>query len=223
MAGTNGNGTNGSANGNGKSNGNGGPSQQKPAPFQDDPKRRFRWSAEEWLEVYRATGDAGRAAKAVGIARKTAELRMRTEPAFGAAYKEAKAERFLMLEESVANRCLLGVVDDDIQCVREVRTIDKKSGTSTVEREFAKVGEKHRFPDVLTIFWMKARRPDVYSERAMNNGAGGGPDEEQLQSKVDLRLLSPEGREALRVFLIEQQKAQRLAILEEAGPTPDQQ
>lgn len=181
---------------------------------------RYSWTKAAWLEAYRLTRDCQRASASVGVSFRAVTKRRARDPQFKAACAAMKRELFEELEDSVAQRVLHGVRQDIIECVAEIRKRDPQTGETKVVRKFEKVGERVTYPDVLTIFYMKAHKPEVYSERAMSARAlADDPDEVRVNASVNLRELSAEGREGLRTFLREQALLE--AASRESDPEPE--
>lgn len=103
-----------------------------------------------FLERFAATGNISRACRETGVARMSVYEWKANDPEFLAAFAEAETVGTELLEEHAWRRSTDGVTS-----VRPVYYEGERVG------EY----EEIRYSDVLLMFLLKARRPDVYRER----------------------------------------------------------
>lgn len=114
-------------------------------------------------------GNVTRACQMVGMSRTAIYEARNTKPDFAEAWDDAVEQGTELLEQEAFRRAFKGV-------------------RKPVYQGGERVGYVQEYSDVLTIFLLKARRPEMYRDRASieHTGANGGP----VQHTVDLSALS---------------------------------
>ena len=103
-------------------------------------KKRF-------LEVLAQSGNVSRAARAAGVSRGAAYAKRQREPSFAKTWDEALAEALDHLEETLMARALEGT-------------------TRPVHFQGKEIGSVQSYSDQLAMFLLKARRPEVFGDKA---------------------------------------------------------
>lgn len=111
-----------------------------------------------FLELFAQTGNVTTSAEAVGITRKTAYQWRNQDSDFAEAWDDAEQQSHDLLEAEAFRRAYEGV--DDFKVGPNGQFVEMK-----------------RYSDTLTIFLLKARRPEKYRDNAtlQVTGPGGGP------------------------------------------------
>ncbi len=109
-----------------------------------------------YLAAFAKTGTHLRAAKASRVHRRSHYRWMEEDPAYRAAFEEAKADAADSLESEAIRRARDGWYEPVYQNGR-------------------KVGVVKKFSDTLLIFTLKGLLPEKYKDRHEHTGAGGGP------------------------------------------------
>lgn len=109
-----------------------------------------------FLKQYTAAGEIGTAATAVGIHRDTHYRWLKADKRYRKEFDNATQLRVEVLETEVRRRALVG-------------------WDEPVYYKGQKVGDVHKFSDVLLIFALKGEKPEKYRERYEHSGPGGGP------------------------------------------------
>lgn len=117
--------------------------------FSESAKQRY-------LQTLRATCNKTRAAEAAGVSSSTVRKHLETDPLFAERVAEALEEGVDLLEDNAHVRAFQGV-------------------EKGVWHKGAQVGKEVVYSDALTMFLLKAHRPDKYRERSQidSNVSGG--------------------------------------------------
>lgn len=187
------------------------------------PGRQYTWETADWIKSFREYGDAGMASKSVGVTLRTARRRREKDSEFSAEWDAIKAEWSEKLRTSAMQRAIYGVPEPQWKPVLEVT--DKRNGRIVKRIKYRQIGDPvPKFSSGLTVFMLKAMIPEEFTEvamreRAFASGEGGLRD----RAKTELRNLSQEGRDALRVFLREQRRAETQALADERAAESQEQ
>jgi len=115
-----------------------------------------------FLAAYEVCGTIRGAIRAAQISPTSHYTWLKEDPEYAALFEEAKEAAIAMLEESARERAIRGVVRKKFTKSGEP-IIDPETGQQYTEREYS---------DALTIFLLKAARPEVYRERYDHNHSG---------------------------------------------------
>jgi hypothetical protein len=143
-----------------------------------------------FLAAYAVSGNLSRAAKAAKVARRS-HYDWMTDPAYAAAFEDAREQAGEALEEEARRRAVTGTLKPVIYqgslCREEVaertESIDPETGEVTVKTEYKKIGKPlaiREYSDTLLIFLMKGAMPNKYRDNVQVTGANGGPIETSL-------------------------------------------
>ena len=184
---------------------------------------REKWNPDEWLEVFRLTGDVGRASEAVGITSRNAYYKRQADEDFARQWAEIRRQHDELLEQSAWQRAVFGTTKKEVACTGEVRKRDPKTGDMKVVRKYGVVNESQQFESGLTVFMLKARKPEVYSEVAISRRSVQSDDESRLAVEAAQALRSLPDEQADKVREILEQAAtpqRRLITAERLGEEP---
>lgn len=124
-----------------------------------------------FFEAYKLTGQVLPSLKLVGVSRGTFDNHRRDFPEFDLAYQEAKEADTQEIEISARNRAVNGVI----------RKRFTRDGKPLIDPQTGKQYEEREYSDILTIFLLKSRRPDVYRDRFTGFVPGGAEEPDPVK------------------------------------------
>lgn len=125
--------------------------------------RRGVWHA-KFFDVLAKTGNARAAAHAVGVNRQTVYNHKSKSRSFAKKWEEAIAESVELVEHELWRRVIHG----------ETRKKFTKNGKPVMDRDTGKQYVEVQKSDALIMFFLKARRPEVYRESYRRDEATEG-------------------------------------------------
>ena len=133
-----------------------------------------------FLKSFSETGNIGLAAEHAGVARRTHYKWIASDPEYVEAFEEALEEAIDVLEAEARRRAVEGV--------------EEPTGWYKGQPG----GYIRKYSDVLLMFLLNARRPDIYKRHVKHEHSGpvGGPI--KTESTVDLTVLRDETLEMMR-------------------------
>jgi hypothetical protein len=142
-------------------------------------KKRAHNRAEVFLAAYRVTCSIGKAAAAAGIERGMHYRRLKSDPAYKAAFEEAHEIAIQALEDEAVRRAHEGV--------KKPLVYQGQFTYAEYDEETRKpIGEPlaiREYSDSLLMFLLRGARPEKYRERHTVSGENGGPIEATLTVK----------------------------------------
>jgi hypothetical protein len=149
----------------------------------------------DFLDVLRETANVSRAAKAIGVSRKTVYELRKTDKDFASDWDDALAESLDYLEEEARRRAFHGA--------------DKE-----VFYQGVACGVVKEYSDSLLIFLLKSRRPEVFSEKVRQEITG------KDGAAIEISSLSTEQKLARIAELLELARARRDLALGSGASSP---
>lgn len=121
-------------------------------------RHRARKWQERWLEAFRVEGTVKAACEAAGVGRTTVYEERQANEEFALAWHDIEEETTEMMEREAIRRAAEGVVEPVVSAGKHVTDV-------------------RRYSDQLLQFMLRARKPEVYSEKTRHEhtGANGGP------------------------------------------------
>ena len=125
---------------------------------------------EKFVTVLRETANVTGAARSISMSRTAVYERRKSDKAWADAWDNAIEEAVDALEHEARRRALAGV-------------------EKGIYYQGARVDTMREYSDVLTIFLLKAHRPEKYREKFEHSGPGGGP----IPQTITVKLVRPKG------------------------------
>jgi hypothetical protein len=138
----------------------------------------------QFIKSLRNSGNITNAARAIGISRQTAYNFRKENPRFAAAWNNAIQEHLDQVEEELRRRACDGV-DEEVYYQGTV------------------CGAVKKYSDTLLMFYLKARRPEVFSEKVRQEITG------KDGAAIEISSLSTEQKLARIAELLELARARR--------------
>ena len=146
--------------------------------------KRERFSTEKKikaLDSYAEYGLKNKAARAASVNRRTLDRHLAEDPDFAEAWAVAKEACVESMEEELQNRAKNGTL------------VTKYDRSGTVQ------SETYQKSDALMLAWLRAHKPDTYSERKQITTSSTVHHEHTLQ--IDTSKLDPAQQDAIRALL----------------------
>lgn len=118
---------------------------------------------EKFLDYLRTSPNVSQAAKSIGVSRQTIYNQRKEDKEFATAWDDAIGEALDNLESALFNRAINGVTND-------------------VFYEGVPCGTKTEYSDAATMFLLKNRRPEVFSDKVRQEITGKDGGAIQLQN-----------------------------------------
>ena len=185
------------------------------------PGGRYTWLKADFIAAFRKLADQTMAAATIGVTLRAVRYRKQQDADFRQDVEEVRLEFAHKLLGSAMKRAIDGAEKQRWRVEAEIvekKAADKKTGTGEITRKrviYEEMAPERVYSTGLTIFMLKGNFPQLFTETAMRARATGDDEGEVRElAKTELRNMSQEGRDALRVFLTEQRKAEDATLAE---------